>query len=86
MLRKSVGRFLSTVVSNISAKQIEVGGAVKACIMKNHKSVPALGLLACGRAHLQTQCREGVVHLHGDDMYCLVLTADSLQLWTLEYV
>jgi len=78
MLRKSVGRFLSTVVSNISAKQIEVGGAVKAWMIKNHKSIPALGLFARGRAYLQTQRREGVVHLHRDDMYCLVLTADSL--------
>jgi hypothetical protein len=30
MFRNNVGLFLSTVVSNISARQIEVGGAVNA--------------------------------------------------------
>ncbi len=41
MLRNMVSRFLSTDVSNISARQMEAGGAVKACRNRQQTLVDA---------------------------------------------
>ena len=77
MFKNKVGLFLSTVVSKISARQMDVGGAVKAYVRV--KAVSEVRNDSLSRiTYLQTECRKCVLHLHRDDMDGLVLTTDSL--------
>jgi hypothetical protein len=77
MFKNKVGLFLSTVVSKISARQMDVGGAVKAYVRV--KAVSEVQKDTLSRiTYLQTECRKCVLHLHRDDVDGLVLTTDSL--------
>jgi hypothetical protein len=77
MLRNIVGRFLSIVVSNISAKQMADGGAVKA-YNTTMRDCQIETPQAAHQTHLQTKGRECVFMVQRDDVDGLVLTSNSL--------